>query len=91
MSIRRLAAVSCLKCPPRCLANVTSTPEIRHAGATELRGSSDRQQPSNFVKQYPNSPLATELQERLAALERAEKLRLEEAARPGGACAGRRG
>lgn len=46
----------------------------------KLRGSSDRQQLSNFVKEYPNSPLASEVQERLAALERAEKLRLEQAA-----------
>ena len=47
----------------------------------KLRGSSDRLQLSNFMGQYPNSPLAGDVQERLAALDRAEKLRLEEAAR----------
>jgi hypothetical protein len=47
----------------------------------KLRGSSDRQQLSDFVKQYPNSPLISDVQERLAALDRAEKLRLEEEAR----------
>src|SRR5262245_8013703 len=46
-----------------------------------LRGSSDRQQLSDFVTQYPNSPLTSDVHERLAALDRAEKLRLEEAAR----------
>jgi uncharacterized caspase-like protein len=45
----------------------------------KLRGSSDRQQLSNFITQYPNSPLASDVQERIASLERAEKLRLEEA------------
>src|SRR5215470_16251539 len=48
---------------------------------TKLRGSSDRQQLSDFITQYPNSPLTSDVQERLAALDRAEKLRLEEAAR----------
>jgi Caspase domain len=47
----------------------------------KLRGSSDRQQLSDFVTQYPNSPLTSDVQERLAALDGAEKLRLEEAAR----------
>ena len=47
----------------------------------KLRGSSDRQQLSNFITQYPDSPLASEVQERLVALDRAEKLRREEAAR----------
>src|SRR5262249_42463448 len=48
---------------------------------TKLRGSSDRQQLSDFIAQYPNSPLTSDVQERLATLDRAEKLRLEEAAR----------
>jgi hypothetical protein len=47
----------------------------------KLRGSSDRQQLSDFMTQYPDSPLTSDVQERLAALDRAEKLRLEEAAR----------
>jgi Caspase domain len=47
----------------------------------KLRGSSDRQQLSNFITQYPNSPLASDVQERIASLERAEKPRLEETAR----------
>jgi len=47
----------------------------------KLRGSSDRRQLSGFIAQYPNSPLTSDVQERLAALDRAEKLRLEEAAR----------
>ncbi len=47
----------------------------------KLRGSSDRRQLSDFMAQYPNSPLTSDVQERLAALDRAEKLRLEEAAR----------
>jgi hypothetical protein len=47
----------------------------------KLRGSSDRQQLSDFTTQYPNSPLISDVQERLAALDRAEKLRLEEEAR----------
>jgi Caspase domain len=47
----------------------------------KLHGSSDRRRLSDFITQYPNSPLASEVQERLAALDRAEKLRLEEAAR----------
>jgi hypothetical protein len=46
-----------------------------------LRGSSDRQKLRDFVTQYPNSPLTSDVQERLAALDRAEKLRLEDAAR----------
>jgi hypothetical protein len=48
---------------------------------TKLRGSSDRRQLSDFIAQYPYSPLTSDVQERLAALDRAEKLRLEEAAR----------
>lgn len=44
----------------------------------KLRGSSDRRQLSDFIKQYSNSPLISDVQERLAALDRAEKLRLEE-------------
>ncbi len=47
----------------------------------KLRGSSDRRQLGDFITQYPNSPLTSDVQERLAALDRAEKLRLEEAAR----------
>jgi hypothetical protein len=47
----------------------------------KLRGSSDRRQLSDFIMQYPNSPLISDVQERLAALDRAEKLRLEEEAR----------
>jgi hypothetical protein len=47
----------------------------------KLRGSGDRQQLSNFIAQYPKSPLTSDVQERLAALDRAEKSRLEEAAR----------
>src|SRR6266446_4086650 len=58
-----------------------------NSGATDmqawvkLRGSSDRQQLSDFITQYPNSPLTSDVQERLVAIDRAEKLRLEEAAR----------
>jgi hypothetical protein len=48
---------------------------------TKVRGSSDRRQLSDFIAQYPNSPLTSDAQERLAALDRAERLRLEEAAR----------
>src|SRR5260370_27144819 len=47
----------------------------------KLRGSSDRRQLNDFIAQYPNSPLTSDVQERVAALDRAEKLRLEEAAR----------
>jgi len=47
----------------------------------KLRGSSDRRQLSDYVARYPNSPLTSDVQERLAALDRVEKLRLEEAAR----------
>jgi len=47
----------------------------------KLRGSSDRRQLSDFMAQYPNSPLTSDVQERLAALVSTEKLRLEEAAR----------
>jgi hypothetical protein len=47
----------------------------------KLHGSSDRRQLSDFITQYPNSPLIRDAQERLAALDRAEKLRLEEEAR----------
>jgi hypothetical protein len=47
----------------------------------KLRGSSDRQQLSDFIMQHPNSLLISDVQERLAALDRAEKLRLEEQAR----------
>jgi len=47
----------------------------------KLRGSSDRRQLSDYVARYPNSPLTSDVQERLAALDRAEKLRVEEAAR----------
>src|SRR5262249_41782447 len=48
---------------------------------TKVRGSSDRRQLSDFIAQYPNSPLTSDAQDRLAALDRAEKLRLEETAR----------
>jgi hypothetical protein len=47
----------------------------------KLRGSGDRRQLSDFIAQYPNSPLTSDVQERLAALDRAQKLRVEEAAR----------
>jgi Caspase domain len=47
----------------------------------KLHGSSDRRQLSDFITEYPNSPLIRDAQERLAALDRAEKLRLEEEAR----------
>src|SRR5258708_23630685 len=47
----------------------------------KLRGSSDRRQLGDFITQYPSSPLTSDVQERLAALDRSEKLRLEEAAR----------
>jgi hypothetical protein len=47
----------------------------------KLRGSSDRRHLSEFITQYPNSPLISDVQERLAALDRAEKLRLQEEAR----------
>jgi hypothetical protein len=47
----------------------------------KLRGSNDRQQLNDFITQYPDSPLISDAQDRLAALDRAEKLRLEEAAR----------
>jgi hypothetical protein len=47
----------------------------------KLRGSSDRRQLGDFIAQYPNSPLTSDVQERVAALDRAEKFRLEEAAR----------
>jgi hypothetical protein len=47
----------------------------------KLRGSSDRRQLSDFIALYPTSPLTSDMQERLAALDRAEKLRVEEAAR----------
>jgi hypothetical protein len=47
----------------------------------KLRGSSDRRQLSGFITQYPNSPLISDVQERLTALDRAEKLRLQEEAR----------
>jgi hypothetical protein len=47
----------------------------------KLRGSSDRRQLSEFITQYPNSQLISDVRERLAALDRAEKLRLEEEAR----------
>jgi hypothetical protein len=47
----------------------------------KLRGSSDRRQLSDFIALYPISPLTSDVQERLAALDRAEKRRVEEAAR----------
>jgi hypothetical protein len=47
----------------------------------KLRGSSDRRQLSDFIALYPTGPLTSDVQERLAALDRAEKLRVEEAAR----------
>jgi hypothetical protein len=47
----------------------------------KLRGSSYRRQLSDFITQHPNSLLISDVQERLAALDRAEKLRLEEEAR----------
>jgi Caspase domain len=47
----------------------------------KLRGSSDRRQLSDFITQYPTSPLLSDVQERLADLNRAEKQRLEEEAR----------
>jgi hypothetical protein len=47
----------------------------------KLRGSIDRRQLAGFMTQYPNSPLISDVQERLAALDRAEKPHLEEEAR----------
>jgi hypothetical protein len=47
----------------------------------KLRGSNDRRQLGDFIALYPTSPLTSDVQERLAALDRAEKLRVEEAAR----------
>jgi hypothetical protein len=47
----------------------------------KLHGSSDRRQLGDFITQYPNSPLIRDAQERLAVLDRAEQLRLEEEAR----------
>jgi hypothetical protein len=47
----------------------------------KLRGSTDESQLRNFVRLYPSSPLISDVQERLAALERLERERLEAARR----------
>jgi len=47
----------------------------------KVRNSSDRRQFIDFMAQYPNSPLISDAQERLAGFDRAEKLHLEEAVR----------
>jgi uncharacterized caspase-like protein len=44
----------------------------------KLRGSNDRRQLGSFMTQYPDSPLVSDVRERLDTIDRAEMLRLEE-------------
>jgi hypothetical protein len=57
---------------------------VASAGLPMLRGSTDRRQLINFfITQYPNSPLTSDVRERLAALDRGEKLLRRSGTRPG--------
>ena len=46
---------------------------------SKLRGSTDSDRLRRFIGPYPSNPLATDIQDRLASLERAEKARIDEA------------
>jgi len=47
----------------------------------KLRGSTDQRQLRNFISLYPDSPLTSDVQERLAAFERVERAQVEQAMR----------